>query len=858
MFSLSKNWYIQSSEKINCTGSKISSSEYSYKSWYPTDVPSTVIQTLAKNQIIPNPYFSLNMKNLAGYKGEYEDHLANIDKPLDSPYRQSWWYRNEFQIPKELQKGDLWFDIEGINYRANIWLNGKRIAGQDHIIGTYRTYSINISNHIIKDSKNVVAFEIFSPQADDLAMSWIDWCPTPPDDNMGIWRPIFLRTSGPVSLISAFINPRLNVNNLKEAEIEIAITLKNSRKEMQQISLLIKIEDIDIQIQENLNSWETKTIILSEKNYPMLILDNPRIWWPYELGRPEMYECYLELTSLNSEEHFQEFKTIPFGIRDIKSYVNEYGSRQFEINGEPLFLRAIAWTPDIFLQNSITQDEIDISFVKNLNLNSIRFEGKFAMQHFWDLCDKEGILILAGWPCCNHWEKWENWKPGDLVIAKESIRSQLLNFRNHPSLAAWFYGSDFPPPGWVEKEYLQILDELCPQLPRISSAADKKSEIQGESGVKMSGPYSYVSPDYWYNSNRPGWGDSFNTETSPDVCIPTLDSITKFLPEKELLIGSEGWNFHCGTPPFNNTRLVQKSLQKRYGKSTSLSEFISISQIAGYDGWRAMYEAYARNFPRATGIVGWMLNSPWPSLIWQLYDVYNNPNGSYFGVQKACEAVHVQYSYDDHSIWAINRTSEEYSNCMLKIKIFDHSLKEIQNNSQFCEINQYSRVKIGQIPDSSKFKEIYFVFLVLQYEKIILSQNYYLLTPFLPVYSGKDTFYHSVIKQAGNMKSLSKIPQISTQDIQCKTISTNTNKNLIIEIEIVNDSSFLAFFVRFDLVTKDMHSLIAPVLWSENDISILGKSQRIIKVQLSKNLKDKPLQIRISGNNLSEILYIKL
>ena len=81
-----------------------------------------------------------------------------------------------------------------------------------------------------------------------------------------------------------------------------------------------------------------------------------------------------------------------------------------------------------------------------MNLNTIRLEGKIEDDHFLDLCDRKGILVMAGWCCCDHWERWRNWKSEDHVVARESLRDQIRRLRSHPSVFDWLNGSDNPPP----------------------------------------------------------------------------------------------------------------------------------------------------------------------------------------------------------------------------------------------------------------------------------------------------------------------------------------------------------------------------------------------------------------------------
>ena len=441
---------------------------------------------------------------------------------------------------------------------------------------------------------------------------------------------------------------------------------------------------------------------------------------------------------LKTKDNVSDSTNITFGIREIKTVNNEHGARLFLINGKELLIRGTAWSPDLMLRQSKRQDEIDIDFLINLNMNAVRLEGKLAADYFWDLCDQKGILVLAGWPCCNHFEKWDIWKYGDINVARESERSQILRLRNHPSFAAWFYGSDFPPPENVERVYLEVLQETYNNLPRISNAAHKPSKLTGVTGVKMTGPYSYVPPIYWYDEEREGCAERFNTETCPDVCIPIMESIERMLPRDQLYVGSEAWNHHTGVGvQFNNTEKVDKAISKRYGQPKDLSDYLKTAQVLGYESWRAMYEAHNRNFPKATGIIGWMHNSPWPSLIWQLYDYYLNPTGAFFGTKKACEPLHIQYSYDDHSIWIINNELKSYPDSKIFIKMYNSDLTEKLSTDLTVNIEKEKRERIFTLPAINDLSVVYFLKLSIENNQILKSTQLYWLTTNKDIFTGE-------------------------------------------------------------------------------------------------------------------------
>src|ERR1035441_4459771 len=153
--------------------------------------------------------------------------------------------------------------------------------------------------------------------------------------------------------------------------------------------------------------------------------------------------------------------------------------------------------------------------VRDMNLNTIRLEGKLETEEFFHLADQRGILVMLGWCCCDHWEHWKDWTPDDLTIAAASLRAQMLRLRQHASLLVWLNGSDNPPPADVERAYLQVESDTHWPNPVLSSATGTPTPVTGDSGVKMTGPYDYVAPSYWYRSEERRVGKECTYPWSP-------------------------------------------------------------------------------------------------------------------------------------------------------------------------------------------------------------------------------------------------------------------------------------------------------------------------------------------------------
>jgi exo-1,4-beta-D-glucosaminidase len=265
-----------------------------------------------------------------------------------------------------------------------------------------------------------------------------------------------------------------------------------------------------------------------------------------------------------------------------------------------------------------------------------------------------------------------------LLAVGRVFKSKILRLRSHPSLLVWLNGSDNPPPANVEQAYIKVLHEAAWPNPYVSSASAKPTSVTGASGVKMTGPYDHVPPAYWLtDSSRYGGAFGFNTETSPGPAIPLKSSLRKMIPPDHVWPTDDVWNFHSGAGDQNpNLGHYNRAMDAIYGAPTGLDDYVTKSQAMAYDGERAMFEAYARNKYASTGVIQWMLNNAWPSVIWHLYDYFLQPAGGYFGAKEACEPVHVQYSYDNCSVAVVNNLYRDFSGLTVTAALYDFDLQQ--------------------------------------------------------------------------------------------------------------------------------------------------------------------------------------
>jgi exo-1,4-beta-D-glucosaminidase len=539
-----------------------------------------------------------------------------------------------------------------------------------------------------------------------------------------------------------------------------------------------------------------------------------------------------------------------FAIREITSELNEQSYRVFKINGKKILIRGAGWAPDMLLRSSPERQEAEIRYVKDMYLNTIRFEGKLEDEHFLEACDREGVLVLAGWCCCDHWEKWKDWKSEDYTIAAESLKDQIRRLRNHPCLLAWLNGSDNPPPAKVEEMYIQILREYQWPNPYASSATGKRTSITGLTGLKMTGPYEYVAPAYWLTAKTRGGAFGFNTETSPGPAVPPVASLRKFIPEERLWPPNEFWDFHAGGGEFKNLKVFTKALNSRYGTATTLEDYAWKAQLMAYEGERAMFEAYGRNKYAATGVIQWMLNNAWPSLIWHLYDYYLRPAGGYFGTKKACEPLHIQYSYDDGAIAVVNSHYQAFENLKATAKVLNLDLSERFSRSVALDIPEDSSVKVFDLPAPQGLTPTYFLELTLEdREGRRISRNFYWLSTKPDVSDWENsTWYYTPIKSYADLKGLQSLPPAQ---VSVSSRVEHRNEEDVAHVTVENPGSHLAFFVHVWLTKGKGGEEVLPVLWEDNYFSLMpGESLEVAATYRREDLQGAAPVVKVEGWNV--------
>jgi len=811
---LEDGWQIQSAEQAVQSGTEISNPTFKPETWYDAQVPTTVLNALIENDLYENPYYS--------------DNLERIPK---AHFQKAWWFRKNFAIEKGLLDQFARMKFEGINYRANVWLNGRHIASSDSIIGAFRRFELDVTGYL-NPGLNCLAIEVFPPKPGDFTIGFVDWNPQPPDANMGIFRPVSIHFTNALQIENPYVVSDINFGDTLLADLSVSFLLQNQKPVPIKGKIEGQIGNIAFEKQVSLNSGEVQNI-----TYIHL-------------------ECIVD-GQLSDQADFK------FGIRKVEDYINDNGYRGFKINGEPILIKGGGWVDDLLLANTAENLENQIKYVKHMNLNAIRLEGFWGKDEtLYDLCDRYGILIMAGWSCQWEWDEYLGKEcdqfggvksADDIKLVADYWRDQIIWLRNHPSIFVWMAASDMLPRPALEKRYLEILEQYDPTRPCVMAAGDAESELTGPTRMKMRGPYAFTTPVYWYADTSSGGAFGFNSETGPGAQVPPIASIRKMIPEDKLWPINELWDYHCGRNEFNTLEKYNTGLSRRYGQASGLEEYLKKAQLMNYELMRPMFEAFVAHKPNSTGVIQWMLNSAWPEMYWQLYDSYLMPNGAFYGAKKACQPLHLLYRYAFDDIRAINETLQAYPAMEAQIRVFNLQSEKIFEDRIEFDLPPNSSQKIMDIPDNLDVTPVYFVDLRLVDSKSgkEIDQNFYWLSTQKDIHDFEKTeWFYTPVKQYADFSELARMPEVT---LAVNYLIRQNGDEQSMEVTLRNTADKIAFFIELQVLGEKNSDVVLPVFWEDNYISLRPGESRDLQAHFStKDLKDDRAKLVVTGWNVKD------
>lgn len=856
---LKSNWEIQSSAVVNSNGSEISTNDFRPEKWYPATVPVTVLANLVENNVYPDPYYGENLKSIPGYKtGSW------IVMDRKSPFYTPWWYRTTFEIPSDWSGQNMKLHLNGINLKANVWINGEKIADTTEVVGMFRRFEFNINEWVKAGTKNTLAVEIFAPgripdikyytKQIEATTGWDDHNPQPPDLNMGIWRDVLISAEGPVSLRYPYVVTDLDLPSLDVAHLTVSARLINNTSQTVKGKLAGEIEAIRFEKEVTLGPRESRDIEFNPAEFSQLNINKPRIWWPHTVGAQELYNMKLSFItkgSVSSEESTR------FGIREVSTYINEEGWRGYRVNGKNILIRGGAWqTSDMLLRLTPRRYEGLVRYAKEAGLNALRSEG-FSIREtdeFYNLCDEYGVLVI---------QQFFGRNLPDEKLAVNIIEDMLLRIRNHPSLIHFLGHDETFPTKSLDSSYRELIAKYTPQRTYQPHSGAFEVEERFETGGTRTGTlelWAYANPSHYYTHKDDGaWG--FAQSGGIGGIFAPYESMRKTVPESALWpVENETFSFHTVLQGIEYFQAGLDALRNRYGKAKDIVDFSNKGMALNYESARGMFEAYARNKYDALGITTWKYDAAWPAVCtWQYVDWFLNVGGAYYGAKKACEPLHVQYSYDDNSIYVVNSYYKDFNDLKVSARIYNFDLSEKLSKSSVVNVLSDGKTEVFKIEFPEDLTRTFFLRLKLEDNTgKEVSDNFYWLSTKKDIEGKKIEsrsprgfdwdLFTAVPKSVADFTALETLPKVKIES-SLKLIEVADDKTGVVNIK--NNGASIAFMVHLALTKGEDGEEINPAYWDNNYITLFPGESKEIKVRFNKDDQgDSTPVLKVNGWNV--------
>ncbi len=832
-----RSWQVRSSAQAGPDGSVVSDPRFRPSGWHDAPPRSTVMAALMHNGLFSAVEWSTRVRD-------------EVDPGL---FEVPWWFRTTFTATgraRTLVRSD------GIIHAADLYVNGVQVADRTVISGAYTTNTFDITP-LVRAGRNAIAYLVHpgTPKT-DLSIGWVDWNVWPPDHNMGIWRDVWILRTGAVSLARPRITSEVSEDR-RHAQLTISVDVANRSGAAVRAAVRFAISPAGggprdhplepIVREVELAPGSDTRVTLLPIDEPGLRLADPPLWWPAGLGDQPLFD--LEITAAAGGDESDRVAT-RFGVRSVRSEIAAGGGRRFFVNGRPVQVIGAGWAPDLWLRHDDQRLRDELSYATWLGLNAIRLEGKLENPEIYELADEAGLMMLPGFECCDKWEahagSGEAWDEQDFDVAARSMSDEAYRLGNHPSVVGFFIGSDFPPEPRAAQLYLDALADARFDVPVVPSATAEGSEVAGPSGMKMTGPYAWVPPDYWYRTEENlGGAIGFNSETGAGNNLPRLASLRRFMSDADLeALWQEPASKHVHAAPpseFDNLAIFHRALRARYGEPASLGDFVRKAQLMNYEAVRAQFEAYrARDGAGqpATGMVYWMLNSAWPSLNWQLWDWYLDPSAAYFAARRANSPLHALYAYDEHAVVVLNRTGEPVS---VRASAVVRDLEGVA---------RWDRSEVLEVPGDGACVEAYGVmvpggigptyflelWLELEDEAVAPSHDVYWLSTVGDELALEETSWqHTPVRSSADLRAMqglrSAVLTASARTEPARAVRLplwDTCGGWDVSVRIENTGDVPAVDVHASLLDTESGNPVAPLLWDGNDVVLFSGQSAVL------------------------------
>lgn len=810
-------WQLQRASEVQAGGVEIASPAYKAEGWVTATVPGTVLTSYKNVGALADP--------------NYADNQLMIS---ESFFNSNFWYRNEFQLPQSFKRDRVFLNFDGINWKANVYLNGKQVG---RLEGAFIRGKFDVTD-CVKEGTNVLAVEIIknahigaikekNKQSTDFnggilgadnptfhaTIGW-DWIPTMRGRNIGIWNDVFLTTTGKVTVQDPYVQTQLALPDTTQARLTAEVVVKNHDGKDVSGVLQGRVGDVTFEQPVQLKAGEERTVVFDADRFPQLQVKNPRLWWPNGYGTSYLYDANFTFKVGEEVSDARDFKV---GIRQM-TFNEDGGVLNLYVNGRRFIGRGGNWG---FSESNLNyrgrEYETAVAYHADMNFTMLRnWVGMIGDEELYDACDKYGIMIWQDFWLANPADGPDPYYP-DMFIA--NAEDYVKRIRSHASIGLYCGRNEGFPPETIDKALRRIVKEEHPGMHYISSSADDV--------VSGHGPYRML-PAKTYFTLETG-NDKFHSERGmPNVL--TYESFLRTYSPEGIWPQSDQWGMHDYTlEGAQGATSFNEIIATGYGQPESAKEFADLAQWVNYDGHRSLFESRSKN---RMGLLMWMSHSCWPSMVWQTYDYYFEPTAAYFAIKKASEPLHIQWNPATDEVEVVNYHAGLRPGLKARVQVLNMDATVAWEKEVTVDSREDTTEKCIKLEFPDGLSQVHFIKLTLEENGKAVSEN----------------FYHRS-KVENNYQALKQLPKVS---LRAQTqYDKGDDGEWKAEVTVENRSDAPALMIRLNIVGDKDGKQFLPIFYSDNYFALLPGETKVVRVHWKDvDTRGNAPLLKVSGYNV--------
>lgn len=810
-------WQLQRASEVQAGGVEIASPAYKAEGWVTATVPGTVLTSYKNVGALADP--------------NYADNQLMIS---ESFFNSNFWYRNEFQVPQSFKRDRVFLNFDGINWKANVYLNGKQVG---RLEGAFIRGKFDVTD-CVKEGTNVLAVEIIknahigaikekNKQSTDFnggilgadnptfhaTIGW-DWIPTMRGRNIGIWNDVFLTTTGKVTVQDPYVQTQFALPDTTQARLTAEVVVKNHDGKDVSGVLQGRVGDLTFEQPVQLKAGEERTVVFDADRFPQLQVKNPRLWWPNGYGTPYLYDANFTFKVGEEVSDARDFKV---GIRQM-TFNEDGGVLNLYVNGRRFIGRGGNWG---FSESNLNyrgrEYETAVAYHTDMNFTMLRnWVGMIGDEELYDACDKYGIMIWQDFWLANPADGPNPYYP-DMFIA--NAEDYVKRIRSHASIGLYCGRNEGFPPETIDKALRRIVKEEHPGMHYISSSADDV--------VSGHGPYRML-PAKTYFTLETG-NDKFHSERGmPNVL--TYESFLRTYSPEGIWPQSDQWGMHDYTlEGAQGATSFNEIIATGYGQPESAKEFADLAQWVNYDGHRSLFESRSKN---RMGLLMWMSHSCWPSMVWQTYDYYFEPTAAYFAIKKASEPLHIQWNPATDEVEVVNYHAGLRPGLKARVQVLNMDATVAWEKEVTVDSREDTTEKCIKLEFPDGLSQVHFIKLTLEENGKAVSEN----------------FYHRS-KVENNYQALKQLPKVS---LRAQTqYDKGDDGEWKAEVTVENRSDAPALMIRLNIVGDKDGKQFLPIFYSDNYFALLPGETKVVRVHWKDvDTRGNAPLLKVSGYNV--------